>query len=246
LFLANQKLITAFTSFRKKHRMSDVEYLLLEILRRLIGDEKVEVLQLVCLKRLSEEREKYGWEDRDSCPWDQIIGRMYLLKAHDTFEEEHYVDALAYFEQALVLLAKDGVSQGTSIVALADKALVQCFLEQYETALATIEQALAVADQCHPYDQDIMLNNRGSILVLVGAFSDALNVLSTQLDKDPKNDFLRFTLATCLLHLERYEDAIAAYDQAITECSRLGDEGLVAARLGKQPNWPNLPKIGLW
>ena len=37
-------------------------------------------LQLVFLETLSEERDKYVWEDRDSRPWDEIIGRMYLLK----------------------------------------------------------------------------------------------------------------------------------------------------------------------
>ena len=197
----------------------------------------MEELQLVFMYTHSVEREKYIWEDLYSHAWDEIIGRMYLLKANAAFEGEHYVDALADFEQALVLLAKDGVARDYYARALADKALVQCFLARYEAALATMDQALPVVEQFY---RDSMLNNRGAILVLVGAFADALNVLSPQLDKDPKNSWLRFTWATCLLHLERYQEAVVAYEQAIAEHPRLPREGLEAARLGQQPDWASL------
>jgi hypothetical protein len=44
-----------------------------------------------------------------------------------------------------------------------------------------------------------------------------------------------------LLHLERYDDAIAAYEQAIAEDSYYyDDEGLKAARRDQQPDWANL------
>ncbi len=197
----------------------------------------MKTLQLVCLRRLSEEREKYVWEDRDRCTWDEIIGRVCLLKANDAVEEKRYVDALADFEQALVFLSKDGVDQNYYARALADKALMQCYLARYEAALATIDQALAVVG---PFYLDKVLNNRGAILVLVGAFTDAMNTLSAQLDKGPEDRFLRFTLATCLLHLERYQEAVVAYEQAIAEDFYLGREGLEAARLGQQPDWANL------
>jgi tetratricopeptide (TPR) repeat protein len=197
----------------------------------------VEEVQLVFLQPLSEERKKYIWEDIYSHPWDEIIGRIYLLKANEALEEERFVDALADFEQALVLLSNDGVDQKYYVRALADKALVQCFLARYEAALATIDQALPVVGQFY---LDSILENRAAILVLVGAYADALNALSAQLDKDPENECLRFTLATCLLHLERYHEAVVAYEQAIAEDSSLRREGLAAARLGQQPDWANL------
>src|SRR5437899_2220658 len=131
----------------------------------------MEMLQLVYVQWLSHEREKYIWEDLYTHSWDEIIGRMYLLKAHQSIERCYYQDALTDFEQALSLLAKDGVrrSRGYYARALADKALVQCFLAQYDVALATLDQALAVSDES---DRDDMLNNRGAILVLVGAFEE--------------------------------------------------------------------------
>jgi len=203
-------------------------------------------LQLLCLQWLSEERDKHVWEERYSHPWDEIIGRMYLLKAHNSVFDKDYGTALADFEQALVFFAKDGVDQVYYARALADKALVQCLLAQYQAALATIDQAIAVSDPSHQFDQMTMLNNRGAILVLVGAFPNALNMLSTQLDKDPKDEDLLFTLATCLLHLERYHEAVVAYEQVITKDSHRGeDQGLVAARLGQQPNWTDLPTHNL-
>src|SRR5437763_5889077 len=162
---------------------------------------------------------------------------MYLLKANDEVNDEDYTDALADFEQALVLLSKDDVDQNYYARALNDKAIALCFLGEYETALGTIDQEFPEVDQCY---QDSMLNHRGAILVLVGAFSEALNILSKQLDKAPKNSFLRFTLATCLLHLERYQEAVVAYEQAIAEDSSLPREGLGAARLGQQPDWERL------
>ena len=200
----------------------------------------LEILQLMYVQWLSHEREKYIWEDLYAHSWDEIIGRMYLLKAHQSIECRDYQDALTDFEQALSLLAKDDLSirRGYYAHALADKALVQCFLGQYDTALATLDQALAVADESERND---ILNNRGANLVLVGAFEEALNALHTQLEQDPRYSWLRFTLATCLLHLERYQEAVVAYEQVIAERGCLqNDVGLVAARQGLQPDWANL------
>jgi tetratricopeptide (TPR) repeat protein len=197
----------------------------------------VETLQLVSLQWISEEREKYIWEELHEHPWDEIIGRMYLLKANDTMEESRYKAALADFEQALVLLAKKGVDRSYYARALNDKALVQCVLKKYEAALATIDQAIAVRDR--DYKNEI-LANRGAILVLTGAYSEALETLSALLKKDREDSYARFTQATCLLHLERYKEAIAAYEKVIAEGTRLGDEGLEAAHLGQQPDWDNL------
>ena len=116
--------------------------------------------------------------------------------------------------------------------------LSDCLIAQYNVALATLDQALAVSDES---DRDDMLNNRGAILVLVGAFEEALNTLHTQLEQNPRHSWLRFTLATCLLHLECYHEAVIAYEQVIAEDGRLQkDAGLIAARQGQQPDWANL------
>jgi len=214
----------------------------------------MEIHQLVYVEWLSQEREKYIWQDVYEHSWDEIIGRVYLLKAHESVEQSRYQDALADFEQALLLLAKDGVRRSYYAHALADKALAQCFLAQYDAALATIDQALAVADEPHGWndwndcDRDLMRNNRCAILVLAGAFSEALNMLCAELEQDPENSYhsyLRFTLATCLLQLERYHEAVVAYEQAVAEESWLKvDAGLTvaltAARQGQQPDWANL------
>ena len=58
----------------------------------------METLQLVCLQWISEEREKHIWEDLYSRPWDEVIGRMYVLKAHHTMARCGYEAALADFE----------------------------------------------------------------------------------------------------------------------------------------------------
>jgi tetratricopeptide (TPR) repeat protein len=199
----------------------------------------METLKLVRLDWLSQERDKHVWEDHSWASWDEVIGRMYLLKAHESIEEgHHYADALIDFEQALLLLAKDGVRREYYAHALADKALAQCFLGQYEVALSTIDQALAIVE---PHDRDPMMNNRCAILVLAGAVSDAEDLLQARLDQSSKNSNLRFTLATCLLHLERYDDAVIEYEQAIAEDRYLRDErGLDAARRGQQPDWLTL------
>ena len=193
--------------------------------------------QLVYVEWISHERTKYIWEDLGEHPWDEIIGRIYLLKAHESVEESRYEDALTDFDQALSLLAK-GDARDYYARALADKSLVQCFLGQYDTALATLDQALAIDTRSY---QDLMLSNRGAILVLVGAFSEALNTLHAQVERHPRESWHRFTLATCLLHMERYSEAVAAYEQVIAQDGRLYDDaGLIAARQGRQPDWANL------
>lgn len=197
----------------------------------------MEMLKLVWLIWLSQERDKHIWEDLYEYSWDEIIGRMYLLKAHGSVENKQYADALADFEQALLLLAKDGVRKEYCYHALADKALTQCFLERYEAAFSTINQALALAK---PQDRDLIVNNRCAILVLNGAFSDALDLLQARLDQDASDTDLRFTLATCLLHLERYDEAVAAYEQALADGYSHDKRGLEAARRGQQPDWMKL------
>src|SRR5579859_5577177 len=103
----------------------------------------VREIQLVFLQPLSWQREKHVWEDFYTQPWDEIMGRIYLLKANSMLLRKRYVDALADFEQASVHLTKCGVDcRDYYVRALADKALVQCLLAQYETALDTIDQAL--------------------------------------------------------------------------------------------------------
>lgn len=140
--------------------------------------------------------------------------------------------------QALSPFAKEGVRQSYYFRALADKALLQCFLGQYTAAIATSEQAFELAD---PFYIDTMMNNRCAMLVLAGAFSDVLELLQTRLGRSSGESHLRFTRATCLLHLERYNDAIAAYEQVIAEDTcYYGDEGLKAARRRQQPDWDDL------
>jgi len=198
----------------------------------------MKTFQLVRLMWLAEEREKHIWEDLYSSSWDEIIGRMYLLKAYDTMSNAGYKASLADFKRALALLAKDEVCQDYYARALNDKALVLCFLGKTKVALEAIDQALAISDQS---DRTLILANRGAILVLAGAYEEALQTLTAQLTEDPEDQDLHFTQATCLLHMERYEEAITAYEKASAKKGHYrADEGLRAARLGKQPDWDAL------
>jgi len=175
---------------------------------------------------------------------------MYLLKAHESVEDKRYQDALADFEQAVLLLAKDGARKSFYARAQADKALTQCLLGQYDAALTAIDQALAVPYKPVEYyshyeyyksDYDDMLRHRVAILVLVGAYSEALDALHAQLEFNSQDSSLRFTLATCLLHMERYPEAVAAYEHVIAQDGCLEkDAGLIAAHQGRQPDWANL------
>src|SRR5581483_7319076 len=178
----------------------------------------METLKLVCLNWISHERDKYIWEDMYEHSWDEIIGRIYLLRAHDAIEQTrynphmaYYEEALAAFEQSLTLLAKGEAQREYYYRALADKALVQCYLGRYDTVLADIDEALA---QLGDFYQSILKGNRAAVLVLTGAFSQALTLLEQELYDHPDDTDLQFTLATCLLHMERYEEAYAAYEQA--------------------------------
>jgi len=202
------------------------------------------IFKLVCFDWISEERDKYIWEDLYCRSWDEIIGRMYLLKANDTLADDRDADALVDFDQAIALLVKDDVRQEYYCRALVDKALVLCFLEQYATALSTIDQALSIADH---YYGPMIADNRCSILVLNGAFSEALDALDTRLEQSTQyaRSYLLFTRATCLLHMKHYDEAIAAYEQAIAEDKwnkSLVDnnEGLETARQHRQPDWDEL------
>jgi tetratricopeptide (TPR) repeat protein len=112
-----------------------------------------------------------------------------------------------------------------------------CFLGKTKVALEAIDQALAMSDQS---DRTRILANRGAILVLAGAYEEALQTLTAQLTEDPEDKDLRLTQATCLLHMERYEEAITAYEKASAKGNHWADKGLGAARLGKQPDWDDL------
>ncbi|GAC1365557.1 MAG: hypothetical protein NVS2B12_19920 [Ktedonobacteraceae bacterium] len=210
----------------------------------------MESLKLVCLDWVSQEREKYVYEDFNSASWDEIIGRVYLLKAHEAIEkledqedsEERapYENILVDFEQALLLLAKGGVRDSYYAYALTDKAIIECFSGKYDQALLTVDEALK---HVTPYDpvRDCMMDNRCAILVLTGAFEEALKLLQARSNQHPEYGWLRFTMATCLLHMGRYDEAIAAYEQAMAKDKDWYDDaGLKAARLGQQPDWNEL------
>jgi tetratricopeptide (TPR) repeat protein len=197
----------------------------------------METVKLVCVDWISVEREKYIWENLYVHSWDEIIGRMYLLKAHSAIEKHAYEDALLAFEQALILLAKPDVDREYYYRALADKALVLCFLKQYTTALTLLTEARANLDAFY---QDILIMNQAAVLVLTGAFSEALTLLEQEAPKYPDNDGMRFTMATCLLHLKRYAEAITAYEQVEKQGYFRGKSGLEAARQHRQPNWDSV------
>jgi tetratricopeptide (TPR) repeat protein len=202
----------------------------------------MEMIKLVVVDWVSCEREKYIWEDLYGHSWDEIIGRMYLLKAHEFAEDGDYREALVEFEQALTLLSKDGVRRSYYCNALADKALIQCFLGQYQEGLATYNQAFALAERDD--ERAWLADNRGALLVLAGFYSEALELLQEQIEREPRNDQLRFTWATCLLHMERYDEAAAAYEQVLAQHGgwyKDSDEGLKAARWHEQPDWETIP-----
>lgn len=201
----------------------------------------METFKLVRLNWVSYEREKHVYEDFNYASWDEIIGRVYLLKAHEAIEKQKpYADILVDFEQALLLLTKDGVSRKYYSRALADKAIVQCFLGRYDVALMTIDAAL-VQPKSYGYDPDWIMDNRCAIFVLTGAFEGALKQLQARLDLHPESNDLRFTMATCLLHMERYDEAVTAYEQAMAKDKNWYDDtGLKAARRGQQPDWTSL------
>ena len=204
----------------------------------------MEMLQLVYLDWISIERDKYVWEDLYARSWDEIIGRMYLLKAHSIIEQtyperqrSYYKEALTAFKQALTLFAKNKESEDYYYRALADKAVVQCYLGRYDSVLADIDEA---SSKLGAFYQSILTNNRAAALVLTGAFAQALTLLEQELREQPEDTYLQLTRATCLLHQKRYDDACAAYEQ-LEKHSNLPDKrGLLAARQHRQPDWNEL------
>jgi tetratricopeptide (TPR) repeat protein len=201
----------------------------------------MEMLHLVCVNWISKERDKYVWEDLYARSWDEIIGRMYLLKAHSILEQTHYKpqsvdykEALTAFNQALTLFAKNAKSEEYYYRALADKAVVQCYLGLYESALPEIDEAL---NKLNDFYQSSLKSNQAAVLVLTGAFTQALIVLEEELREHPEDTYLQFTRATCLLHLERYDEACAAYEQAEKAHYLPDKRGLVAACQHRQPDW---------
>ena len=74
----------------------------------------METLKLVCLDWISQERDKYIWEDLYAYSWDEIIGRMYLLKVHAQAANGHYEAALFDLEQALSLFMLNSLSSDAS------------------------------------------------------------------------------------------------------------------------------------
>jgi tetratricopeptide (TPR) repeat protein len=192
--------------------------------------------KLVCLCWISEERDKYIWQDFYIRSWDEIIGRVYVRKAHCAVEEKNYQEALEAFEQALTLLARPRVTREYYYRALADTALVHCFLGHAALALPMVDEALASMDT---FFHGSLKTNRAAILVLTGAFAEALALLEQKLGEDSQSDEdadLHLIKATCLLHMERYDEAYAEYER-IAGTSYRSSEGLQAARQRRQPDW---------
>ncbi|HLZ58129.1 MAG TPA: tetratricopeptide repeat protein [Ktedonosporobacter sp.] len=204
----------------------------------------MEIIKLVWLDYLSIERDKYIWEHLYARSWDLIIGRIILLKAHYS---DDYEDALDAFDDAIEYLQKAVDGHGYSERAMNDKAITLCRLEQYEQALATIDQAL---EQIKARDEFIrrdyiteIMKNRAAILILNGKYDEALESLQALLKQEPEDSLLQFNLAACLLRQEKYDEALVAYKQfkKLTQRRDINyDPGLEAAKLRQQPDWEEL------
>jgi tetratricopeptide (TPR) repeat protein len=198
--------------------------------------------KLVGLHLISEERTKYVWEDFDCRPLNEIIGRIYLLKAHEELnqpwstmlDKDRYTNALALFERALASLAEPGVNEEYYYRALADKAVLQCLCGQARSAVALFEKACAYLTSF--YHTELKLN-LAAALVLDGAFVQALALLDQELDETCDRKSLILIRANCLLHMERYDEAIVAYERLHDKHELLDSRGLEAARQHRQPDW---------
>jgi tetratricopeptide (TPR) repeat protein len=199
-------------------------------------DMSANMYKLVSLDWISEERHKYIWEDFYSRSWDEVIGRIYILKAHCAVGDDDYRQALEAFKQALKLLARPAVTRDYYYRALADTAIVHCYLDQASVALPMMDEALANIGKLYGGSLEA---NRAAILILTGAFSEALALLEQQLEENSDLDDyadLYLMKATCLLHMERYDEACIEYERIATT-SYSSSEGLEAARQRRQPDW---------
>ncbi|HEY1351333.1 MAG TPA: hypothetical protein VGF67_17060 [Ktedonobacteraceae bacterium] len=198
--------------------------------------------KLVCMHWISAERTKYVWEDFSIRPIDEIVGRMYLLKAHDEvddarFDKARYTKALSLFERALASLTEPAVNKDYYYRALADKALAQCLLGQTGAAVALFEEAYTNLSEFYHFELKV---NWAAALVLSGACAQALALLDQEPHKASDREDIMLIRAACLLQMERYDEAIVAYEQIHRNYRLHNSRGLEAARGHRQPDWDHL------
>lgn len=163
------------------------------------------------------------------------LGRVYLNRTNPQ-------QALKYFEQAAGLLRANAaplISMAQCLHDLGNPLAARTILEQ------VLQQPQDMIDRSYALVQDpdpLLPGERllGKILTGLGEFEKALPHLERALEREPRDQTLRYLRAQCLQHLGRAEEArsllqqIAVDREAIAEADRLVDE------IRKQPYEPQV------
>ena len=128
---------------------------------------------------------------------------VWLTRGNALYDDSHYDEALAAYEQALALQEDDAD-------ALFNKGVVLGRLEQHAKALAAFERAITF----HP-DHVGAWYNKGIALGNLGRYTEALAAYDQAITLQPDYAIAWDSKGSALMSLERYPEALIAFDQAM-------------------------------
>ncbi len=138
-------------------------------------------------------------------------------------ESERHDEALATYEQAVLLDPHHAGAYNNRGNALAD-------LKRYDEALVSYEQALRLDPQLA-----LIFTNKGQTLATLKRYDEALVVYDQALRLDPEDAPTYNSKGAALIELGRYDEALAAFEQAThlepDDAAAYNNQGLALAHL---------------
>ena len=125
-------------------------------------------------------------------------------------DKGEYERAIALFDQALASNTTMIKWSDALLYTYRDKAYCQIQLEQYENAIATIDEGLA------DYPKDAMLwNNKGYANYQLGRYQDALDAYNRAIQENNEYTIALINKGDTLFAMGRCGDAVSAYNDAL-------------------------------
>ncbi len=165
-------------------------------------------------QREKEEKARREREELERKP--ERTAAQWLQEGNKLLETRNYPQALAAYEQALLLNPNDAAYKRAlslnpnDAIATSDIGLLSRNAGQYEEGLAMYERALLL----DPNDATTY-NRKGEVLGLLERYEEALAAYERALFLDPQDAEASSGKGEMLSHLKRYEEALAACEQSL-------------------------------
>jgi tetratricopeptide (TPR) repeat protein len=149
-------------------------------------------------------------------PLDLVFNKPLLIRQFELSQKSDTSLNIAgeTYQKSLNCLDKAIALDSEFVLAWANRSFPAYYLQQYELALDSSDQALALDPDNQKAMNEVVHCNRGCILLRLNEINEALQAFNAALAIDSKLSEAWIGQGTALFHLDRYAEAMESFVQA--------------------------------